>query len=69
MKKEQINTALLTIITIVVSAIGGFILQMDSKINQMKESQIKNQMMIEAHNQEAEIWIERIKNLENKLTY
>jgi hypothetical protein len=66
MKKEQNNTAILTIITIVESAIGGFILQMDDKINHMKENQIKNQMMIKSHNQEAEIWIERIKDLENK---
>ena len=63
MDKEKVNTILLTIITILLSGVAGFIISMDNKIDLMREQQIKNEMAIKAHQAEAEIWVEKIKEL------
>ena len=63
MDKEKLNTILLTIITILLSGVAGFIISMDNKIDLMREQQIKNEMAIKAHQAEAEIWVDKIKEL------
>lgn len=64
MNKEKINTVLLTIITILISGVAGFVISMDNKIDVMREAQIRNEMMIMSHQSEADLWIEKIKQLD-----
>ena len=59
-QKTTINTILLTLVTVLLVAIGGFVVSINSKLEFMREEQIK-------HNAEAEAWKRRIELNENSI--
>jgi hypothetical protein len=49
------------------TAIGGFIIDMSNKLEDISDQQIINKLNIEAHENTAAIWIDHIKEMEKEL--
>ncbi|UCD07852.1 MAG: hypothetical protein JSW41_02710 [Candidatus Aenigmatarchaeota archaeon] len=58
--KTTVNTILLTVVTILLTAIGGFVVSIDKKVDEIREDTL-------IHSIEAEAWKQKIKDNESDI--